>query len=80
VPHTASLSPGRQTPLASQQPDEQLFASQTHAPLTHSCPVGHATQAAPFAPHSPFVAGFTQVAPSQQPVAQSVGSQYATHA
>jgi hypothetical protein len=63
-----------------QQPVAQLFASQTHAPLAHSCPVGHATQAAPLAPHSAFVAGFTHVGPSQQPLRQSPGSRYATHA
>jgi hypothetical protein len=80
VPQTASVSPGRQTPVSSQQPVEQLAALHTQRPLTQPCPAGQATHAAPFAPHSPFVAGFTQVRPSQQPAAQSVGSQYATHA
>jgi hypothetical protein len=79
-PHTASVSPGWQLPLASQQPFGQESASQTHAPATHSWPVAHATQAAPSAPHAAFVVGFTQVAPSQQPVGQSAGSQYAVHA
>jgi hypothetical protein len=78
LPHAALASPGWQLPLASQQPFGQESASQTHAPATHSWPVPHATHAAPSAPHAAFVVGFTQVAPSQQPVAQSAELQYAT--
>jgi hypothetical protein len=44
----------------------------THAPLTHSWPDAHATQAPPFAPHSALVGGFTQAVPLQHPAAQSV--------
>jgi hypothetical protein len=80
VPHAALAVPGWQTPLALQQPVGQLLASQVHSPFRHSCPAGQATQAAPFAPQSAFVGGFTQVAPLQQPTGQSVGSQYATQA
>jgi hypothetical protein len=40
--------------------------------------VAHARHAAPPEPHAAFVVGFTQVAPSQQPVGQEFASQ--THA
>ena len=75
VPQSALAVPGWQTPDASQQPFGQLVASHWHAPSTHSWPAGQVTHAAPFAPHSAFVAGFTQAVPLQQPVAQSVGLQ-----
>jgi hypothetical protein len=35
-PHPLLFVPAWQTPVASQQPFEQLAASQTHAPSTHS--------------------------------------------
>jgi len=82
TPHVASPLV-RQTPLASQQPLAQLFPSHWHAPPpetgTHSCPAGHTTQAAPCEPQSAFPVPPAQVVPLQQPVEQSVGSQYATH-
>jgi hypothetical protein len=80
VPQSALAVPGWQTPDASQQPCGQLVASHWHAPSTHSWPAGQATHAAPLAPHSASVAGFTQAVPLQHPDAQSVGPQYATQA
>jgi len=78
-PHAPFAVPAWQFPLPSQQPTAQLAALQAHAPLTHSCPTAHWTHAAPFAPHSAFVAGFTQVVPAQHPDVQFEGPQYATH-
>lgn len=47
-PHCAAVVPAWQRPMASQQPDGQLVASQTHAPPEHRWPIW---QAAP-APHA----------------------------
>jgi hypothetical protein len=42
-------------PLESQQPFGQEFASQTHAPATHSWPLAQPPQVAPPVPHDVFV-------------------------
>jgi hypothetical protein len=83
VPQIALVVPGWQMPFASQQPVGQLVASQTHRPppgvATHSCPAGHALQAAPPAPQFALVVPAMQVVPVQQPVVQSAGLQNAAH-
>jgi hypothetical protein len=54
-----------------QQPLGHELASQTHCPvvLSHSCPVGHAAQIAPPAPHDPVdsLDSCSHVLPLQQP-------------
>jgi hypothetical protein len=77
VPHTVLAAPPWQLPDASQQPLAQLFASHWHrppvAPATHSCPPGHATQAAPLAPQTPVAVPVWQLPDaSQQPSGQLV--------
>jgi hypothetical protein len=76
VPHAVLARPVWHAPFASQQPFWHVFASQTHAPSTHSCPQLHTTQALPFEPHRPFQIGVMHSVPSQQPVGQFVASQY----
>jgi hypothetical protein len=80
APQTALVSPGWQTPFASQQPVGQLAASHWHTPSTHDWSAGHAVQAAPSMPHWALVGGVTHVVPTQQPVAQSAALQYAVQA
>jgi len=69
--------PSWQLPFVSQQPPAQLFASQTHAPATHSWPAAQATHAAPPAPHIVFAVPGSQVVPLQHPALQSPGAQKA---
>lgn len=79
VPHWPALSPGWQTPLASQQPVGQLVASHTHAPLTQWSPAPQA--AVPPQRHAPsrqlFACTGSQV-PHASPAAAQVETEKAT--
>jgi hypothetical protein len=53
-PQKLALVPGWHAPLASQQPLEQLVASQIHAPPLHRVPEGHDPEELPHT-HLPFI-------------------------